>query len=495
MYGLSKSKYCAGQQCSKRVWLSEHHPELAENAFPEAIAVNGTRVGELAQGYFGPFRLVPFDHNKQTMCDATAALMQADTDNIAEASFAYDGLYCAVDILHRSGDGWDIVEVKSSTHLSDIYLEDVAFQYYVLTHCGLKVNNVTLLHIDNSYVRHGALDLQALFMPEDCTAEAITRSRKVPQIVASIRSAAAMTAEPEQSIGLWCDDPYTCPFHSYCFRAVPEHSIFSIARLNKCKMYALYEEGVVSYEDILARLQIEPKLLNAKQRRQVESYCSHAPDEIDQDALKAFLAGLQYPIYHLDFETFQQAVPEFDGCRPYEQIPFQYSLHIEHEDGRLEHKEFLAKEGTDPRRALAESLVRDIPANAFTMAYNMAFERMVLARLAEWYPDLADHLLAIRGNMHDLMVPFRDQSYYSTAMNGSYSIKYVLPALWPNDPELDYHNLDEVHKGDEASAAFLNMPTLPPEKIASLRANLLKYCGLDTYAMVKVLRKLREVIK
>ena len=236
----------------------------------------------------------------------------------------------------------------------------------------------------------------------------------------------------------------------------------------------------------------KPKL-NENQMRQVETALYHKPDEIDVDAIKDFLGTLSYPIYHLDFETFQMAVPEWEGCRPYEQIPFQYSLHIEYEDGKLEHKEFLAKEGTDPRRALAESLCNDIPMDVCGLAYNMSFERRVIWGLSEQYPDLAEHLLNIRENIHDLMVPFQKQHYYTEAMQGSYSIKYVLPALCPGDPELDYHNLDQVHNGSEASAAFADMANHTPKEIAELRANLLKYCGLDTYAMVKVLGVLKKL--
>lgn len=205
------------------------------------------------------------------------------------------------------------------------------------------------------------------------------------------------------------------------------------------------------------------------------------------------MTTLYYPIYHLDFETFQQAVPEYIGCHPYEQIPFQYSLHIEYEDGRLEHSEFLAKEGEDPRRSLAEQLVKDIPMGVCSTAYNMAFEKSVLKHLAEEFPDLSGQLMDIHDNMCDLMVPFQKQYYYSKAMQGSYSIKYVLPALWPGDPELDYHNLEGVHNGAEASVSYADMVNHTPEEIAEMRENLLKYCDLDTYAMVKVLNRLKEI--
>ena len=256
------------------------------------------------------------------------------------------------------------------------------------------------------------------------------------------------------------------------------------------KKYKYYHQGIITFEDIVKQ---QPKLSD-KQWRQVETAYYDRPDEVDADAIKDFLDTLSYPLYHLDFETFQQAIPEYDGLSPYAQIPFQYSLHIEQADGTLEHREFLAKEGTDPRRAIAESLCKDFPVNVCVLAYNMSFERGVLQKLAECFPDLSDHLLAIRENIHDLMVPFQQQQYYSKAMEGSYSIKYVLPALCPSDPELDYHALEGVHNGSEAMETFADLPNHTPEEIKVMRNNLLKYCCLDTLAMVKVLEKLREAV-
>ena len=205
------------------------------------------------------------------------------------------------------------------------------------------------------------------------------------------------------------------------------------------------------------------------------------------EALRDFLRQLRYPLYFLDFETMQPAIPQYVGTRPYAQIPFQYSLHyIEQEGGVLKHKEFLARSGTDPRRALAEQLCEDIPMNVCTTAYNKAFECTRLAELAEQFPDLAAHLLNIRDNIVDLLVPFQSGHYYNRAMGGSFSIKSVLPAIFPDDPSLDYHNLEGVHNGSEAMSIFPKIKDMPPEEQEKARHNLLKYCELDTYAMVKV---------
>ena len=489
--GLSKSRYCKGLQCPKILWMDKYMPEMAADILPESVLANGNRVGDLAREYFGEYGLVEFTLDKNAMVRQTEDLIAAGVENIAEASFLVDGLYCAVDILHKNGDGWDIVEVKSSTHVSEIYVEDMAFQNYVLTQCGINVKNVYNMHIDNSYVFHNKLDIHQLFILEDYTEICKSKYKEVEEHVNSIRNYVDVPEEPVKDIDMCCDSPYECAYKEYCWKHIPEQSIFDIRRLHADKKYEYYHDGIISYEDIINR---KPRL-NATQQRQVETAFFHKPDAIDKDAIKQFLGTLTYPIYHLDFETFQMAVPEWEGCRPYEQIPFQYSLHIEYEDGRLEHKEFLAKEGEDPRRALAESLYNDIPKDVCGLAYNMSFEKRVILGLAELFPDLAEHLLNIRENMHDLMIPFQKQHYYTEAMQGSYSIKYVLPALCPGDPELDYHNLNQVHNGSEASAAFANMANLLPDEIEELRSNLLKYCGLDTYAMVKVLNKLKDTVQ
>jgi hypothetical protein len=200
-------------------------------------------------------------------------------------------------------------------------------------------------------------------------------------------------------------------------------------------------------------------------------------------------------MYFLDFETMQLAIPEFIGTKPFAQIPFQYSLHyIENEGGELKHKEFLAESGTDPRRAIAESLCRDIPRDVCVIAYNKSFECGRIRELADAFCDLSDHLLNIEGNIVDLIEPFRGGHYYNKNMGGSFSIKSVLPALFPSDPTLDYHNLEGVHNGGEAMTIFPKIKDMSPSEREEARRNLLEYCKLDTYAMVKVYEKLKEVI-
>ena len=246
--------------------------------------------------------------------------------------------------------------------------------------------------------------------------------------------------------------------------------------------------SVVSFADIERKNELKPDKM-----MQIKHELHDLPPAIDKGEIRAFLSKLTYPLYFLDFESFNSAIPPFDDSSPYEQIVFQYSLHyIENEGGGLKHSEFLALPGRDPRRDVAEHLCRDILMNVTVLAYNMSFEKGRIRRLADLYPDLAEHLMNIHDHIVDLMVPFQKRYYYLRSMQGSYSIKYVLPALFPDDPDLDYHNLDGVHNGEEASATFARMASMDPEELEVWRQNLLKYCGLDTFAMVKVWEKLIE---
>lgn len=207
-------------------------------------------------------------------------------------------------------------------------------------------------------------------------------------------------------------------------------------------------------------------------------------------------ASFSYPIYFLDFETTQSALPPYVGTKPYQQIPFQYSLHYtEAPGGELKHKEFLAESGIDPRKAIAESLCRNVPMNVCVTAYNKGFECGRLKELSAQFTDLAEHLLNIQDNVRDLLVPFQSGYYYNRTMGGSFSIKSVLPALFPDDPALDYHNLEGVHNGSEAMTVFPKIKDMSPEDAAETRKNLLEYCKLDTYAMVKVWGALTEAAK
>jgi len=468
--------------------MEKNMPEYYDSSVErEGILETGNAVGDLAMGYFGEYCEVPYSEDRSAMLSKTQELLATGVTTIAEASFAYNGNFCSVDIL-RVFDGYvEIIEVKSGTGIKEQYYDDMAYQCWLLEKCGLTVRSVSLMHIDNSYVRHGMLELDKLFIVKDCTDRVLPMLDDVERNIDEIKAYADAKEEMPVDIGEYCDKPYECGYKKWCWRAIPDANVFQLQ--GRLKKHDLYRRGIVTMKDALRS---KTKLSEA-QRTQAEFATQQLPPKIQRKEIRQFLDLLTYPLYFLDFESYMPAVPEFDGTRPYMQIPFQYSLHIKASEFELEHREFLAKEGTDPRRAIAERLCSDIPDSVCTVAYNMSFEKTRLRELAEAFPDLAPHLLRISENMYDLMIPFKEQWYYCRDFEGSYSIKKVLPAMCPDDPELDYHALNGIQNGSEAMNAFPALASRPRDEIEQVRQSLLQYCRLDTLAMVRIWEKLKEL--
>ena len=498
---LSKSKYCAFVQCPKKLWLKNNKSDLAkQDTSVDERMDDGNEIGDLAMQLFGDFVEVTAhkDNGKMdlsAMISKTNELLLKNCPVICEASFSYNGNYCAVDILKKENDGYAIYEVKSSSHINSIYITDIAYQKYVLEHCGVNVTGTYLIHINSAYIFDGTLKLDEFFKIVDVS-EAI--AEEYIQVEDNISAANDITDDPIEPIyDLFdgCHNPYDCEFFEYCSSHLPKPSVFDLygSAVHFDKKIEYYKKGIYSFEDLskvdkimkshIPSMQINHELYD------LEAY-------VDKRGIKKFLNTLWYPLYFLDFETMQPCIPQFVGTKPYMQIPFQYSLHyIECEGGELKHKEFLGISGEDPRRAISERLCEDIPKDACVIVYNKTFEQGRLAELAECFPDLAEHLLIIRDNVRDLRVPFQKGYYYNRAMGGSFSIKCVLPAVFPGDPTLDYHNLEGVHNGDEAKKLFPKIKDMSPKEQEIAYKNLLKYCELDTYATVKLWEALVKSVK
>lgn len=488
---LSKSRFTSSVQCPKMLWLRINKPELFDQSvIDQSVMDTGNEVGDLAMGLFGEFTEVKFQSDLGAMVNDTYELIDKGTRVIAEASFAHEDGFCSVDILINNGNKEvELYEVKSSTDVHDIYRYDVAYQYHILTKLGFTVTKASLVHINNQYVRHGELDLNEFFTIVDLTEDTIALQREVEQRIQSIKEYMKQTDEPTDDIGEKCFAPYDCGFWCHCTENLPSPNVFDLASVKSKTMFKNYRAGIISFEDIYHN-----KSVNDKAMLQITHELHECEPHIDINSIKECVEQLYYPIYFLDFESFNPAIPLYDDSKPYAQIVFQYSLHyIEEEGGKLKHKEYLAYPGEDPRRKLAEQLCEDIPLDACVVVYNKTFEHTRIKEFASLYEDLADHLTNINTHMYDLMVPFQQKSYYCRAMEGSYSIKFVLPALFPGDPELDYHNLEGVHNGGEASDTFKRMGLMSPEELTQSREQLLKYCGLDTFALVKLWEKLLEV--
>jgi len=489
---LSKSLYTRAIQCQKALWLKKYKKEVLTTPDESALAVFevGNEVGGLACELFKGGKEVPYSKNYDEMIATTKEYLDAKVEFIYEATFRFDGILVMVDVLHVKGDEVSIYEVKSSTSLKEIYLHDCSIQHYVLQNLGFNVKSTHVVHIDSSYVRGDELELDKLFSVVDVSQEVCTLVQRIPSVLSELEGL-LKKHEPNIEIGKQCNKPYECDAKEYCWktqRGIPEYSMFNIFNLGSKKQIELYKQGIVEIADVPETFE-----MTQKQAEAVANYKSQKT-YIDKKAIKEFCDTLSYPIYYLDFETYQQAIPLYKGIKPFEQIPFQYSLHVEHSEGSLEHYEFLAEAGKDAKRALAQQLVKDIPLHVNTLAYNMSFEKGVIKRLAEQFEDLHVELMSIHDNMKDLMVPFQKKHFVSPSMKGSYSIKYVLPALVPQMQEA-YKKLDGVQNGGDAMRVFASLHVKSLEEQNTIREQLKEYCKLDTLAMVKVLEKLKEIIE
>mgnify|MGYP004469869017 FL=1 len=492
---ITKTAFVNGCRCMEYLWLSQNKPAVLEHK-DTAHTRDGDEVGETARKYYAG--AVTVKKNRLTeMAKETAALMRGGVTTICEASFVADDLACAADIVRVFDDGLDIIEVKSSTSIKNVQVDDIAFQCHVIEKAGFHVRNAYLMHLNKDYIRHGELNLQELFKQVNITDEVRKREASIAAEIAAMRLA-ENSEEPNIPLSCSCDSPYECPCKTYCFHkaGVPEKSIFTLHGVTAKKKYAYFNMGIKTVDALLT---YASESLTERQMKLVKLETSSIEDDlvVEKPKVKEFLDSLPYPLYLLDFETTERAIPAYDGEHPYQHVPFQYSLHImTGPNEEVIHKEFLADERTDPKRDMVQHLCADIPEGAIAMAYNFSFEKNVLRMLSEEVPEAAHHLMAIHNRMIDLMVPFKDRLVYRPSMCGSYSIKAVLPALCGDDKSLDYHALPVVHNGGEAMEVFANLRNITDrEEVQRIREGMLMYCGLDTLAMVKIIQKLYELVK
>ncbi len=485
---LSKSSFIKGIQCEKQIYLYKYHydwmDKVSENL--QAIFKRGTDVGVLAQELFPDGILATIDPKKSDAAvSKTRDLIDENCKVIYEAAFLYDGILVISDIIVKNGNKWKVYEVKSSTSISETYLIDAAVQYYVLSNSSIEIEDISIIYINNQYVRAGKLDIHLLFKVESVRDLIIPKQKYIENETSRLKEVLMGKHIPEIKIGPQCFEPYTCSFLGHCWDNVPEYSVFDIANLKMQKKFEFYNNGIINLEDIP-----EENDLNDNQRMQVESHITNKTI-INKKEIKEFLNTIKYPVYFMDFETFMPAVPMFDNSRPYQQIPFQYSLHYKKKSGSEPvHHEFLAEASGDPRRKFIIKLLNDTKDEGTILVYNKSFEITRLKEISKDFPEFEVEIEERISRIFDLMFPFQKRYYYKPEMKGSYSIKKVLPALIP---ELKYDEL-EIKEGGTASAAFESLYYESDIfKISEIRTNLLNYCKMDTQAMVEILNYLTNI--
>ena len=486
MRTFSKSKLLALRQCPKRLWLEVHRPELREDSSATQASFQvGFQVGDVARRIYDPKGLgALIDVESEGFSGAferTAKLIQTQ-QTIFEAGFSAGGALAFADImLPAQTDGkqvWRMVEVKSSTSVKDYHRDDVAIQAYVARASGVPLESIALAHIDSSWTYPGDEDYRGLLKENDLTDEALARAEEVKTWIAQAQQIDASPCEPEMKIGKHCETPFACGFYDHCSRdePKPQYPVYWLPRF-RGKAAKLAEQGIVELMDL------PNDLLNQKQQR-VKDHTLANTVFFDEAGAAADLAGYGLPAYFLDFETIQFAVPIWKGTRPYQLNTFQFSLHTLAESGQLSHTEFLDISGGDPAERLAHALVSACGESGPVYVYNAGFETARMRELAIRYPQYSPALLAINARVVDLW-PIAQERYYHPSQHGSWSIKKVLPAVVP---ELRYDALDGVQDGGMAMEAFLEAihPDTNPERKHQIEQQLLDYCKLDTYAMVRL---------
>lgn len=499
MFYYSKSKYVTLCGCKRRLWLEKYKPEEKEEQEENQRLIVGNEIGDMAMGLFGDYYLAetdPIDIPK--MVENTKEAIARGEGVICEAAFIYENNYCAVDILKVLPDkSVEIYEVKSVTKVKPYHITDTSYQYYILSNLGFKVNSVNIVLINKDYIRvDGDVNLNDYFIIEDVTEKAIKKSEEVKaNLEISDNYLANENELPDVALSSTCLEYDGCPFKNYCFRlkGIPsEGSVLDLySNRNKWKMI---NDGIISFYDLNNDFKYFDKLSDI-QKRQIDFYLYDRGLDINKKQIKVFLDELEFPLYFFDFETYQKALPDVIGAKPNQQIPFQYSLHIMESDGTITHKEYLGDGINDPRFPLIKQMLNDLGDSGSIIAYNESFEISRIKELAYNFKPYSSKLYKLVSRFKDLLIPFQEGYVYNRAMGGSFSIKSVLPALFPNDQRLNYHNLDDVHKGDEASQAYIDLKNMDIDSKNKIRHSLLKYCELDTYAMVVLYEKLVELIK
>jgi hypothetical protein len=484
---ILKSRFLAGRQCTKLLWhLAKAPAELpAVDAATQTIFDQGAEVGRLARTLFPGGILI--DHNgdpEQAIIDTQTALDARKP--VFEGAFEHNGASCRVDVLAPvDGDRWDLIEVKSTTGVEDAHVHDVAFQAWVLTGAEVKLRLCWVMHLDSGYVRHGDLDPARLFQRVDVTSQIQALSREIEDQLDEMGKVIRQPAAPLVEIGKKCDAPYTCPLKDKCWSFLPVHSVFQLYRGGN-RSWQLFLDRIHAIKDISDEFKLSAK--QETQRRAVRTGKPH----INRSALRKFLERLTYPVRYVDFETINPAIPMYNGTSPYQQLPFQFSLHIQADpDADPVHHSFLAAGAADPRREFLESLVRHIGPAGSVVAYNAGFELRVLRECCALLPDYRPWLDGVERRMVDLLEPFRAFHYYHPAQKGSASMKAVLPALTGGG----YDHL-AIQDGGTASREFqrITLGEIDPAERLRVRGELERYCALDTMGMVEIVDALARLV-
>lgn len=480
MAQLTKSKYMKGEQCQRLLWFADRK-QLPEVSLADQHKFDQGHDFEKYVYLLFPDAVDLSEFRGKENAEKTQEAVK-EKKTIFEAGVQFEKLSIRTDIIESEGDSWNLYEIKSTTKVKKQHIPDLAFQKYVLEKAGLKINKCFVLFLNKEYVKNGEINAKELVSKEDVT-EQVGLVKNIEENAKKYLNTLKEDDEPPITISVNCNKPYECPLKERCWGTLPTNNVLHLT--NWRQYWKFFHQGIIDIKDIPKETELKPKdeaIRNAVLKCQVV---------VSEEHIKDFLNTLHYPLYHFDFETFDTAVPIYDKSRPYQKIPFQYSLHIQHEDGKLEHFEYLASGEENPRLKLLEQLKNEIEGTGSVVVFNKSFEIGVLAKLAEDFPEHKEWIQKVLERIIDLAFPFQNFYYYCPTQKGRYSIKKVLPAITGKG----YDNL-EINNGGDASIMYFNSHIKNKEEVRDkLRQDLLNYCGLDTEGMVWIVDELNKLIK
>ena len=499
---LSKSNFNHFLQCRKYLWLEKFRPELQEETDEQTQHRYdvGNDVDELAQKLFRG-GMSAYNPNSFEAERLTRALIEKGYKTIYQPTAiakvkpgdTKPRLLARADIIkyNTKAQAWDIYEVKSgNSYDKDVHCPDVTFQKIVFERAGYKINKTYLVHLNGDYVKNGPLDLKKLFKKEDISSDVKNAGKQVKADILEAIAVLDRKDEVQVKILRQCGNPHDCPFVSYCWKAIPDYSVYNLTRIKATRLEQLLDMGILKIKDVPEDFpQSRAQKMQVIAEKTQKAY-------IEKENIVQALKSLKYPLYLLDYETtYNVAVPLWDGTKPYQQVPFQYSLHVARAPGvKMEHYEFLARGKGNPVPALLAQLKQDIDTDKGTViVWNKGFEMTKNKQMFAMYPKYKKFLESVNNRAFDLMEPFRRQYYVEPGFEGGYSLKDVLPVL---APELSYQEL-EIGNGGTASLVWyqMNFGSLKTAEQKKIYRDLLTYCKMDTYAMVRILEVLEKLNK
>jgi hypothetical protein len=487
---LSKSTLIRSIQCPKSLYLYKNHYDWRDkiSVSQQQIFDRGIRIGKLAQQLFPGGKDVspPNPYSYDASIAATKALVQQQYPAIYEAAFRHHGIMAALDILVFREGKWYAYEVKSSMRISHTYLLDCAIQYHIITSSGLPLEDFRIIHINGDYVKNGDVEIDQLFTETPVLEDILGKQTYVREQIEKAVDVLSKEQIPDMPIGAHCTKPYPCDFQGYCWKNIPENSIWYLPGISMQAKSEFLEKGLTTIDELKMS-----DILLEKNRIVLEAYKKNQP-YVEAKPLQDFFRGLTYPLYYFDLEAFQPAIPIFDGTKPFERIPFLYSVHYqENNSSALKHDSFIGPVGTDPRIAFIEHFLADTEAPGSILVFNTLMEKSILNKLAEDYPAYRVALKERIGRIVDFEIPFKNMWYYHPAMQGGFSLKTISRSILQQDPFSD----SAVKDGEVAMTMYTELYYREDaDQEAAVMRQLVDYCRADTLALQKIYENIKVLI-